>query len=95
MSIHTYTPSVKVGKTGPQTNTRPDSADEAHTKRGWLNNGNPPILLEPVKANIAITDRAIRSVNVLDHDGRRTGRTLPVKAGQFALDGTKDRAIYY
>jgi len=27
--------------------------------------------------------------------GRRTGRTLTVQDGQFALDGTMDKAIYY
>ena len=38
---------------------------------------------------------ALRAVNVLDHDGRRTGRTLAVTDGQFTLDGAKDKAIYY
>jgi hypothetical protein len=60
-----------------------------------LKNGGPPILLEPVKATLTITRRPIASVNVLDHDGRRTGGTLPVTDGRFTLDGTKDRAIYY
>jgi len=59
------------------------------------NNGGPPILLEPVKATITVTNRAIEAVNVLDHDGRRTGRTLSVKDGQFTIDGTTDKAIYY
>jgi hypothetical protein len=60
-----------------------------------LKNGEPPILLEPVKAKVSITGRPIAGVNVLDHDGRRTGRTLPVTDGRFTLDGTKDKAIYY
>jgi hypothetical protein len=30
-----------------------------------------------------------------DHDGRRTGRRLAVTEGRFALDGAKDKAIYY
>ena len=60
-----------------------------------LKNGGSPILLEPVKATLTIAGRAISAVNVLDHDGRRTGRTLPVKDGRFTLDGAKDRAIYY
>jgi hypothetical protein len=60
-----------------------------------LNNGGPPILLEPVKATITIAKRAVASVNILDHDGRRTGRTLAVTDGCFTLDGTRDRAIYY
>ena len=40
-------------------------------------------------------NRPIASVNILDHDGRRTGRTLPVTDGRFTLDGAKDKAIYY
>ena len=46
-----------------------------------LKNGGPPILLEPVKATVAIAGRPIAAVNILDHDGRRTGRTLLVKDG--------------
>jgi len=60
-----------------------------------LNNGGPPILLEPVKATVTITSRPIAAVNILDHDGRRTGRTLPVSDGQFTLEGAKDKALYY
>jgi hypothetical protein len=57
--------------------------------------GRSPILLEPVKATVAITSRPIAAVNVLDHDGRRTGRTLPVTDGRFVIDGAKEKAIYY
>ena len=60
-----------------------------------LNNGRAPILLEPVKATVAIAGRRVAAVNVLDHDGRRTGRTLPVKDGRFIIDGAKDKTIYY
>jgi hypothetical protein len=58
-------------------------------------NGGPPILLELVKATVTIAGRAVEAVNVLDHDGRRTGRTLAVTDGRFTLDGAKDKAIYY
>jgi hypothetical protein len=60
-----------------------------------LNNGKAPILLEPVKATVTIAGRPIEAVHVLDHDGRRTGRTLPVTDGRFVLDGAKDKALYY
>jgi hypothetical protein len=60
-----------------------------------LNNGGPPILLEPVKATVTIAGRPIEAVNILDHDGRRTRRTLDVTDGRFTLDGAKDKAIYY
>jgi hypothetical protein len=65
------------------------------TDKRVLKNGGPPIILEPVKATITIADRPIAAVNVLDHDGRRTGRTLAVKDGSFTIDGAKDKAIYY
>ena len=44
---------------------------------------------------MTIAGRPIEAVNILDHDGRRTERTLPVTDGQFTLDGAKDKAIYY
>jgi hypothetical protein len=60
-----------------------------------LKNGGPPILLEPVKATLAIAGRSIEAVIILDHDGRPTGRKLAVTDGRFTLDGAKDKAIYY
>ncbi|MGH7222718.1 MAG: hypothetical protein ACRELF_05800, partial [Gemmataceae bacterium] len=60
-----------------------------------MNNGRAPILLEPVKGTVTIAGRPIETVNILDHDGRRAERTLPVKDGQFIIDGAKDKAIYY
>jgi hypothetical protein len=60
-----------------------------------LNNGQAPILLEPVKAMVAIANRPIAAVNILDHDGRRTGRNVSATDGRFTLDGAKTKAIYY
>lgn len=60
-----------------------------------LKNGGPPILLEPVKATVTIAGRPVAAVHILDHDGRRTDRSLPVTDGRFTLDGAKDKAIYY
>jgi hypothetical protein len=60
-----------------------------------LDNGKGPILLEPVKATLRIVGRKVASVEVLDHDGRRTGKKLPVENGRFTLDGAKDKALYY
>ena len=57
--------------------------------------GESPIRLEPIQATIQFGDREIESVQVLDHDGRRTGRTLEAEGGAFEIDGTRDRAIYY
>jgi hypothetical protein len=64
---------------------------DSHT----LDNGHGPILLEPVKASLAIQGRSIAAVNVLDHNGRRTGRSLPVADGGFTIDGARDRTLYY
>ena len=60
-----------------------------------LDNGKGPVMLEPVKATITIGGRQIAAVNVLDHDGKRTGKTLEVTSGTFAIDGTRDKALYY
>ena len=60
-----------------------------------LDNGKAPILLEPVKATITLTKREVATVNLLDHSGRRTGKTLAVTNGRFTLDGTKDQTLYY
>jgi hypothetical protein len=60
-----------------------------------LDNGKGPMLLEPVKASIQIAGRSISVVNLLDHDGRRTGKTLPVQNGGFTIDGSRDHALYY
>lgn len=60
-----------------------------------LDNGKAPILLEPVKATIMIAGRKIAAVNILDHNGQRTDKTLPVREGQFTIDGTLDKTLYY
>jgi hypothetical protein len=58
-------------------------------------NGTPPILLEPVKATISIAGRRVKSVNVLDADGRRTGATILVHEGTLTIDTARDKSIYY
>ena len=60
-----------------------------------VDNGQPPLLLEPVQAAFTITGRTVTAVHVLDHNGRRTGQTLAIKAGHFELDGIRDRTLYY
>ena len=57
--------------------------------------GAGPVTLEPVKARIAIRKPGTPQVVLLDHDGRRTDRTLPVKDGAFEIDGARDRTCYY
>jgi hypothetical protein len=51
--------------------------------------------MEPVKASFTMKGRHIRTVNVLDHDGKRTGRTLPANGATFTIDGAVDKTLYY
>jgi hypothetical protein len=60
-----------------------------------IDNGKPPILLEPVKATIEFRGRPPTAVHVLDHDGRRTDKQLAVEDGRFVIDGARDHALYY
>ena len=60
-----------------------------------LENGKAPIFLEPVKATVTFASRKIASVNVLDHSGCRSDKTLQVTGGRFMIDGAKDQTLYY
>jgi hypothetical protein len=60
-----------------------------------VENGKTPILLEPVKATLAFAGRRVAAVNLLDHSGRRSGRTVPVPNGRLTIDGARDQALYY
>jgi hypothetical protein len=60
-----------------------------------LDMGEPPLLLEPVRATVRFGKRSVESVELLDHDGLPTGRTLAVEAGAFQLDGARDKTPYY
>ncbi len=60
-----------------------------------LDKGKGPVLMEPVKATIALAGRRVTSVRLLDHDGRRTEKTVPVAKGEFTLDGARDQTPYY
>ncbi|HUU91863.1 MAG TPA: hypothetical protein VM238_11730, partial [Phycisphaerae bacterium] len=61
-----------------------------------LDAGKPPILMEPVKAALTISGKSgSATVHILDHDGRRTDRTLPIEGGTIAIDGARDKTMYY
>jgi hypothetical protein len=60
-----------------------------------LQGGKPPPVLEPVKARIKLSRPGTPTVVLLDHDGCRTDRTLPVRDGAFEIDGARDRTCYY
>jgi len=62
-----------------------------------IRRGNGPILMEPVVCELRFHNRNdTPTVYVLDHDGRRTGATLPVSPNnRVRLDGRVTRAVYY
>jgi hypothetical protein len=59
------------------------------------NEGDKPLLLEPVKATIRLKNNNSFEVELLDHDGRGTGRNIPVTDAVFEIDGARDRTLYY
>jgi hypothetical protein len=60
-----------------------------------LDAGKPPVVMEPVKARITIRKAVAPTVILLDANGRKTDRTLPVTDGAFEIDGARDRTCYY
>ena len=60
-----------------------------------INEGEAPLLLEPVITDMIMKDVKGRKVYVLDHSGNRTHQLVPGKNGHFILDGTKYKTIYY
>jgi len=61
----------------------------------WLNKvGKPPLLMEPVLATLTVP--GAKRVTLLDHDGRKTKKSLKVSPdGQFKVNGAQDRTMYY
>ncbi|WP_345427716.1 hypothetical protein [Halioxenophilus aromaticivorans] len=56
--------------------------------------GQAPTLLEPVKAEVSFK-RTPKRITVLDHDGQKTGATVPLKDGKVQLDTGRDKSPYY
>ncbi len=70
--------------------------DMVYFDRNILKRGKGPIMMEPVSVEIQLpAKRADAVVNILDHDGRRTGETIQPQNGRIILDGAKTRAMYY
>ena len=72
------------------TNMKYDESNEQ-----LINEGEAPLLLEPVIADMIMKDAKGRKVYVLDHSGNRTHQLVPGKNGHFILDGNKYKTIYY
>ncbi len=60
-----------------------------------LDKGKPPVVMEPVRARIAVRKGGAPKVTALDHNGRRTDRVLPAEGGAFEIDGARDKTPYY
>jgi hypothetical protein len=60
-----------------------------------LEQGKPPVRLEPIRATITIERDAGLKVTVLDHDGLRTDRSLDLQGNTLAIDTARDRTPYY
>ncbi len=58
-----------------------------------LDEGRSPILMEPVEAKVTLKGVRATRVHVLDHRGRRTGRTLPITNGAFTIGN--ERTFWY
>ncbi len=56
--------------------------------------GSAPVVLEPVRSTIRF-QRPVKTVNVLDHDGRRSGRQVPVKNNEVHIDTAVHKTPYY
>ena len=60
-----------------------------------LERGSEPVLLEPVRAEISSRRPGSALVHLLDHSGRKTDHTLPIRDGRFEIDGARDQTCYY
>ncbi len=71
--------------------------DQYVYSRGTMKGGRPtgPVRMEPVKARITLKRPGNPTVYLLDHNGVKTGKTLPVKNGVFEIDTGRDQTPYY
>ena len=60
-----------------------------------LERGKAPIRVEPVRVQIQLQRPGTPTVHILDHSGKRTGKTIPVKDGTFVADGAVTQTCYY
>lgn len=60
-----------------------------------LEAGKGPVLMEPVRARVAINRPGKAKVISLDQEGRITDRVVPCEGGAFELDSGRDRSPYY
>lgn len=73
------------------------AGDALMFSKGAGEGGRPdgPVVMEPVKARVQLKRSGTPTVHILDHNGVRTGRTVPVQNGAFELDTGRDQTPYY
>jgi hypothetical protein len=71
-----------------------NTGSKIHGGRVILDRGEAPVVMEPVRATLKLK-RPGATVRILDHDGARTERTIPVENGTIRLDTGRDRTCYY
>ncbi len=66
-------------------------------RSGTQPNVKPPgvVFMEPVKAEITLNRPGTPTVHILDHNGVRTGKTLPVQGGKLQIDTGRDETPFY
>jgi hypothetical protein len=57
--------------------------------------GDAPLLVEPVHAEITFRNSKFSKATALDHDGRMTEKTIPVRKGRLVLEGSKNKTVWY
>ncbi len=57
--------------------------------------GRPPILMQPVQADISLKNKKTATVYVLNQDGQRTDKTIAINKGTFSIDTANDKTLYY
>lgn len=60
-----------------------------------VDQGESPLLIEPVIVELKFNKRACFKVNILDHVGKRSGKTLNSDMNKIILDGRVTKTYYY
>jgi hypothetical protein len=60
-----------------------------------LAGGQPPVIMEPVRADITMPAGRAMVLRALDQDGRRTEAMQPITDGKFSIDGAIQKTIYW
>jgi hypothetical protein len=78
---------ARTRNTGMQYNAKGDSL---------INKGTPPLMMEGVSFTLTLPQKINGTINVLNHNGERTGKQIPIKnSNKILLNGSKHQAFYY